>query len=83
GSGGVPRQATAWETEARSVPDFLCTDREHGGTRAVSRRIGSPREPRSEGPKALLQQNQHPVEFFRRRRMPSLAGSRVAECACP
>ncbi len=26
-----------------------CTDREHGGTRAVSRRSGSPREPRSEG----------------------------------
>jgi len=23
GSGGVPRQATAWETEARSVPGFF------------------------------------------------------------
>ncbi len=23
GSGGAPRRATAWETEARSVPDFL------------------------------------------------------------
>ena len=40
-----------------------CTDREHGGTRAVSRRTGSPREPRSEGPRALLQQNQHAAEF--------------------
>jgi hypothetical protein len=32
-----------------------CTDREHGGTRAVSRRTGSPREARSEGPKVLVQ----------------------------
>jgi hypothetical protein len=31
-----------------------CKDREHGGTRAVSRRTGSPREPRSEGPRVLL-----------------------------
>ncbi|MGH7350772.1 MAG: hypothetical protein ACREJJ_00180, partial [Candidatus Methylomirabilales bacterium] len=54
GSGGVPRQATAWETEARSVPGFL----EQGGTQAVSRRSGSPREPRSEGPKVLFEQNQ-------------------------
>jgi len=23
GSGGVPRRATAWETEARSVPEFV------------------------------------------------------------
>ncbi len=29
---------------------LLCTDREHGGTLAVSRRTGSPREARSEGP---------------------------------
>jgi len=27
----------------------LCTEREHGGTQAVSRRAGSPREARSEG----------------------------------
>jgi hypothetical protein len=32
-----------------------CTDREHGGTQAVSRRTGSPREPWSEGPRVLLQ----------------------------
>src|SRR3989304_1108300 len=31
-----------------------CTDREHGGTRAVSRRTGSPREPRSGGPRGRL-----------------------------
>jgi hypothetical protein len=31
-----------------------CTDREHGGTRAVSRRSGSPREARSDGPNVLL-----------------------------
>ena len=30
-----------------------CRDREHGGTQAVSRRSGSPREARSEGPKVL------------------------------
>ena len=43
----------------------LCasTDREHGGTQAVSRRTGSPREARSEGPKVLFQQNRQPVEF--------------------
>jgi len=33
---------------------LLCRDREHGGTQAVSRRSGSPREARSEGPKVLL-----------------------------
>ena len=33
-----------------------CTDREHGGTRAVSRRSGSPREAWSEGPKVVLTQ---------------------------
>ena len=32
---------------------LLCTDREHGGTQAVSRRTGSPREPPSEGSKVL------------------------------
>ena len=48
GSGGAPRRATARETEARSV-HALCMEREHGGARAVSRRPGSPREPRSEG----------------------------------
>jgi hypothetical protein len=48
GSGGAPRRATARGTEARSV-HALCMEREHGGTRAVSRRPGSPREPRSEG----------------------------------
>ena len=36
----------------RGLP--VCRDREHGGTQAVSRRSGSPREPRSEGPKVLL-----------------------------
>ncbi len=51
-----------------------CTDREHGGTRAVSRRTGSPREPRSEGPRALLQQNQPPRGIFCRRRMTARAG---------
>ncbi|MGH7424459.1 MAG: hypothetical protein ACREJ1_12390, partial [Candidatus Methylomirabilales bacterium] len=40
-----------------------CTEREHGGTQAVSRHSGSPREARSEGPKVLWRQNQHPVEF--------------------
>jgi hypothetical protein len=33
---------------------LLCRDREHGGTQAVSRRSGSPREAQSEGPKVLL-----------------------------
>ena len=33
---------------------LLCTDRKHGGTQAASRRSGSPREARSEGPKVLL-----------------------------
>ncbi len=32
----------------------LCTDREHGGTQAVSHRPGSPREARREGPNVLL-----------------------------
>ena len=32
---------------------LLCTDREHGGTQAVSRRSGSPREAWSEGPRVL------------------------------
>jgi hypothetical protein len=36
------------------VPDLSCTEREHGGTQAVSRRTGSPREARSEGPNVLL-----------------------------
>src|SRR3990170_4822021 len=40
-----------------------CTDREHGGTQAVSRRRGSPREPRSEGPRVLLEQKQRPMKF--------------------
>ncbi len=31
----------------------LCTEREHGGTQAVSRRSGSPREAWSEGPTVL------------------------------
>ena len=53
GSGGAPRQATAWEAEARIHAGLLCRDREHGGTQAVSRRAGSPREARSEGPKVL------------------------------
>jgi len=35
----------------RGLP--VCRDREHGGTQAVSRRLGSPREARSEGPKVL------------------------------
>ncbi len=34
----------------RRDPCFPCTNREHGGTRAVSRRRGSPREARSEEP---------------------------------
>ena len=54
GSGGAPRQATAWEAEARIHAGLLCRDREHGGTQAVSRRSGSPREARSEGPKVLF-----------------------------
>jgi len=45
-----------------------CTDREHGGTQAVRRRSGSPREPRSEGPRGLLPQNQQPRRIFRQRR---------------
>ena len=32
---------------------LLCTEREHGGTQAVSRRTGSPREARSEGSNVL------------------------------
>ncbi len=36
----------------RGLP--ISRDREHGGTQAVSRRTGSPREPRSEGPKVRL-----------------------------
>jgi len=37
------------------------TDREHGGTQIVSRRPGSPREPRSEGPRVLLE---HLIELL-------------------
>jgi len=33
---------------------FPCTEREHGGTQAVSHRSGSPREARREGPNVLL-----------------------------
>ena len=42
---------------------LLCMNREHGGTQAVSRRPGSPREARREGPKVLVQQGQHPISF--------------------
>ena len=42
------------EAFPRAGPHFLCRDREHGGTQAVSRRSGSPREARNEGPKVLL-----------------------------
>ena len=38
-----------------------CTDREHGGTQAVSRRPGSPREAWSEGPRVLLE---HLIELL-------------------
>jgi len=40
-----------------------CTEREHGGTHAVSRRAGSPREPRSEGPRVLGPGDRQPVEW--------------------
>ena len=42
---------------------LFCTDREHGGTQAVSCRAGSPREPWSEGSKVLVPQNRQPVEL--------------------
>ncbi len=45
---------------------ILCREREHGGTQAVSRRSGSPRWARSEGPKVLLQQNPANRGIFRR-----------------
>ena len=44
---------------------LLCTEREHGGTHAVSRRSGSPREARSEGPAGA-------ARFF-----PAVPGSRT------
>src|SRR3989304_3866695 len=47
---------------ARGVasPISLGAEGERGGPRAVTRRRGSPREPQSEGPRVLLQQNQQP-----------------------
>jgi hypothetical protein len=53
---------------------FPCTEREHGGTQAVSHRPGSPREAWSEGPRVLLPQHQPPRGILRRRRMTSRAG---------
>ena len=73
------------EAFPRAVPDFFCTEREHGGTQAVSRRTGSPREPRSEGPRVLVLQEgddaHHParLRLFGPVRIEEITAARGAE----
>ena len=51
------------EAFPRAGPNSRCTEREHGGTRAVSRRSGSPREAWSEGPRGLVPKKRQPAEL--------------------